>query len=85
MLLTVRDLPPDLSLEVHSMLPLKHLLATILSAAPSAVPPPLLQFATSVHQHVMLSHCWGAKKGLGFGNSRQPVGYSHDTSHFITH
>ena len=50
LLLTVRDLPPDRSLEVHSVLTLKHLLATILSAArrPPLLPPPLLQFATSM-------------------------------------
>ncbi len=62
-LLAVRDLPPDRSLEVHSMLTLNHLLVTLHSAAPSpAVAAPTA--AAACKQHAMLSYCWGAKKEL---------------------
>ncbi len=62
-LLALRDLPPDRSLEVHSMLTLRHLLATLHSAAPPpAVPAPAA--GAACRQHAMLSYCWGAKKEL---------------------
>ena len=70
LLLAVRDLPPDRSLEVYSMLTLKHLLSTMHSAAPSpAVAAPTA--AAVCKQHAMLSYCWGAKKDLGL---RQKLG-----------
>ncbi len=62
-LLAVRDLPPDRSLEVHSMLTLKHLLATLHSAAPPLAVPASAA-AAACQQHAMLSYCWGAKKEL---------------------
>jgi hypothetical protein len=62
-LLAVRDLPPDRSLEVRSLLTLKHLLATLQSAAPSpAIAAPTA--AAVCQRHAMLSYCWGAKKEL---------------------
>jgi hypothetical protein len=57
-LLAVRDLPPDRRLERSAMLALKHLLATLHSAAPSP------RVAASANKHIMLSYCWGAKKEL---------------------
>ena len=62
-LLVLKDLPADRSLDMHTMLSLKHLLGTLeqaslpLVACVSMVP-------DSEKKHVMLSYCWGAKKEL---------------------
>jgi hypothetical protein len=62
-LLAVRDMPPDRSLEVQSMLTLNNLLVTLHSTAssPSVTAPTT---AAACKLHTMLSYCWGAKKEL---------------------
>jgi hypothetical protein len=62
-LLAVKDLPPDRSLDMHAVLSLKHVLHSIDQSAPSLVTSVALDFATA-RKHAMLSYCWGAKKEL---------------------
>ncbi len=62
-LLTLKNLSADRSLDMHTMLSLKHLLGTLDHAAPPLAvcvsPAPAAE-----KKHAMLSYCWGAKKEL---------------------
>jgi hypothetical protein len=63
MLLVVKDLPPDRSLDMHTMLSVRHLLASLDQPAPSHVAP-APPTAAAARRHAMVSYCWGAKKEL---------------------
>jgi hypothetical protein len=63
MLLVVKDLPPARSLDIQTMLSVRHLLASLDKPAPShvSIAPPK---AAAARRHAMVSYCWGAKKEL---------------------
>ena len=63
MLLVVKDLPPDRSLDMHTMLSVRHLLASLDQPALSHVAP-APPTAAAARRHAMVSYCWGAKKEL---------------------
>ena len=63
MLLVVKDLSPDRSLDMHTMLSVRHLLASLDQPAPSHVAP-APPTAAAARRHAMVSYCWGAKKEL---------------------
>jgi hypothetical protein len=62
-LLAVKDLPPNRSLDMHAMLSLKHVLTSLDQSAPSLVTP-VSSNSASIRKHAMISYCWGSKKEL---------------------
>jgi hypothetical protein len=63
-LVIVKDLPPDRILDMHTMLSVSHLLASLDQPAPPHVTPSASPTAAAARRHAMLSYCWGAKKEL---------------------
>ena len=64
-LLILKDLPPDRCLDMHTMLSVRHLLASLDQPAPPHVTTPAASpTAAAARRHAMLSYCWGAKKEL---------------------
>ena len=61
-LVAVKDLPPDRSLDMQTLTTLKNLLATLETAAPLAASS--ASAAATSAKHVMLSYSWGCKKEL---------------------
>ncbi len=61
-LLVVKNLPPDRTLDVQTELSIKHLLASLDEPSLSQVTPSSL--AAAARKHVMLSYSWDAKKEL---------------------
>ncbi len=66
-LLAVKDLPPGRSLDVHAMLSLKHIEASLEQSPATQVVQqgvPDSSDCAAARKHAMISYCWGAKKEL---------------------